>query len=896
MFPVIVRHTSLRAGLGALLAVLLLGAAPAAAADRIPITVEAPSPGAPLTVGLPFPQGALHSPDHVRVLTPDGREVPSQVTTVTTWEPADSSLKWVWVFFFAGKSDRYVVEYGPDVRRAPITGDRVTVVNDQTYDGFAEITTGPLRARIQHTAPDTTGSGFLDRVQLDLEGNGFEADDVIATGPQGRGSFLDLVDPKGLDSSRAVVEQTFVEKGSGPLHAIVRVEGEYRYGRDDNNPSPFTLRIHAYAGKPYLRVLHTLTYTGEPDRHPPIDGQHGLIATSPHNIVSEDSLEGDPRWTQANDRIAAAGLALNEQLNDPVRYRTALRGGNWWDPNAPAVVEGPVDAQRHVSVVQTGPMRSDTTSSATRRIDNVEARLIADSTTQRRAARAVGWMDVRDDRWGISVGVRHFSEEYPKELSVQPGTGSLTAYHWSPAAPPMNFARTDAEEDADLVDNFATGTAKTTELIYAFHPASTPTDTLQRTMRYVIDPPVAHAPPQWYADSRVYGPLAPRSEQFAAYERGLQYKFDWWRFNQKWEPWWGMFYYGDGKTYYFRDRWFLWTNNEPATDFMWWLHFLRTGNREAYLTALSQSRHAMDVDNVHWPTGPTYRGDTNSAIDYFETLDDSSGTPYLGMGRRHARNQWAGLMSAHVWTPGWLAAYYLAGVHRGLDVARLTADYYQRRIFGEHGLTGRRLYLSVWNLAAVYDATKDPALRKELDDRVDRMIRLQEKQGGNMIIDRYGYTQVYVANGLRKYIQLTGDEEAKAALVRHARFVRDTPPLDHQMESYLSSISTLLAGYGVSKDTSLFREAVRRAQVLKTENLTTPVKNVSSQAALVDSLTAASHLPEDRRRGGPGIWRLSSGLRVFGWTHIYNVPYLVYWLKKNGVPDVEKPAVPAAYR
>jgi hypothetical protein len=253
-------------------------------------------------------------------------------------------------------------------------------------------------------------------------------------------------------------------------------------------------------------------------------------------------------------------------------------------------------------------------------------------------------------------------------------------------------------------------------------------------------------------------------------------------------------------------------------------------------------------------------------------------------------------MSAHVWTPGWVAAYYLAGEHRGLDVARLTADYYERRIFGEHGLTGRRLYLSVWNLVEIYDATKDPAIRKELDDRVDRMIRLQNENGGNMVIDRYGYAQVYVANGLRKYIQLTGDEDARRALVRHARYVRDNPPLDHQMESYLSSISTLLAGYEVSKAPSLFREAVRRAQVLKTDSLTTPVMQGVTQEAVAESLNAASRLPDDRRRGGPGIWRLSGGLRVFGWTHAYNVPYLVHWLETNGAPDIDAPAVPDTHR
>jgi hypothetical protein len=86
--------------------VLCLVQATAEAAARLPITVERSSPGAPVTFGVPFPKGVLASPDQLRVLTADGREVPSQITEVTTWAPVDPSVKWVWVFFFADQGDR----------------------------------------------------------------------------------------------------------------------------------------------------------------------------------------------------------------------------------------------------------------------------------------------------------------------------------------------------------------------------------------------------------------------------------------------------------------------------------------------------------------------------------------------------------------------------------------------------------------------------------------------------------------------------------------------------------------------------------------------------------------------------------------------------------------------
>lgn len=134
-------------------------------ADEIPLAIENVRPGAPITMGIPFPQGELQSPEHVRVLTAEGKEIPSQITTVTTGAPADSSLKWIWVFFFADHGDRYRVEYGPDVKRTPVTGDRIRFVNDQRSYGSTEITTGPLCLVVDQK----DGGGVLDPVPFDVE-------------------------------------------------------------------------------------------------------------------------------------------------------------------------------------------------------------------------------------------------------------------------------------------------------------------------------------------------------------------------------------------------------------------------------------------------------------------------------------------------------------------------------------------------------------------------------------------------------------------------------------------------------------------------------------------------------------------------------------------------------
>ena len=856
------------------------------AADRIPLKVENVSPGAPLTLGVPFPRGVLLSPDHVRLLDRGGVEMPCQVTEVTSWGPLDSSVKWIWVFFFAGNSGEYTLEYGEGVSRAPIQGNKVMIINSQRSDGFAEINTGPLRLIVKKGE-----GGFLDKVMLDVDKNGFSDQDIIAEEPNGRGSFLDILDDAGIDPSKAVITHTVKEKGSGPLHGILRLEGEYFYTRKDNNPSPFVIRVHAYAGQSFIRVLHTLTYTGIPDKHERVEGEHALIATQSEKIIPEDR-EDDPGWMQANDRISGTGLCLKYKLTGDLNYSTGYNEGAWWEQGTEQTYIKNLQTGDNASIVQSGPKPDRIPpvpqSSSLERIGGFEARIATNGKTDKTFEKAAGRVNVSDGKWGIGIGMRHFLEEYPKEIKIDGDSSQVYAYIWSPAVEPMSFARWSNKSEGQMLGNFAQGMAKTSELVYDFHPAGETTGEVWQKLNYFLNPPTAHVDPHWYAESKVYGSFAAKAESFPEYERGLDYKMDWMLFNQQWEPWYGMFDYGDFMTHYFKDEWKMWANNEPAQDFMLWMQYMRTGERRYYLAAEALSRHSMDVDNIHWPKAARYYGDTNPSLDYWKFKDKPAATPYLGIGRRHATQHWISLLSAHVWVQGWLASYYLTGNHRGLEAAKLTADTYSKRIWGEHGLTGRRLYLSVWNIVEVWDATKDECYFEDLKDRVRRMLNLQNglDQCTSLVIDRYGYSQVYASQALRKYLQLTGDPKVHRGLVRHARSVRDVPPWNHKYESFLSTIHSLLVGYELTGESSFFNEALARAAFLKTDKLEKPLHTIKNQKEMAQALESVSHLPTetDYHEGANmdhSIWDISQGLRVFGWTHAYNVPYLLYWLRKE---------------
>ena len=874
--------------------VALAAAAATASAGSIPLTVDRPSVDAPVTFGVPFPKGALRSVDQVRVLSAKGVEIPSQITEVATWAPVSPSVQWIWVDLITDGSSKYRLEYGPGVSRTATVQGALKIVNSQRPQGGIDVDTGVLRFHVSRAE-----GGFIETAEL---ADGAKVMKALKS-PAGRGSFLDLVDEAGPDLSRAVVTFTAIEKGSGPLHAIVRVEGEYRYARPDNRPAPFVTRIHVWAGKPWMKVLHTFVYTGVPDKRRPQEGQHAHVATRGAKILVEDPK--DEGFIAANDRIGAAGLTLTLE-EKPVRARTSTISGPWWKPGHEDRADISFGSEV-VSLLQNGPkpnrMPPVPESIGGTRIGGFSATLTNGAAVIQNAERAGGWFDVEGAQAGVTVAFKDILQEYPKAFTLNPASSTLVASIWPNSVDPMSFARyslkPENEEGIETLENGATGLAKTTEFSVGFHAAGQSAPSIMAT-RALIDPPVVSAAPRWYGTSGAFGRMAPRTDAHPEIERAIDTKFDWWLYNQSFVPWYGMWDYGDGKLNFDpkTGTWDIWGDNEPAEDLQLWMQFMRTGESRFLRAAQALSRHSMDVDNIHWPKAPVFRGDTNTSSDYWKTLGQSEGSPYVGLGRRHGAQHWLKTLSAHVWVAGWLADYYLTGDHRGLDIAIQTGDMHLRTIFGEHDLTGRRLYLSIWNLAEVWNATKDPRYKKELDARLERLLALQRQQGDSLVVDRYGYAHNYVARGLDRFLATNDNtalkSELEAAVVAHARRVRDVPPLNHQMESYLSSLGALVQGYNLTKDRGMWVEIKKRLDLMKMDPLARPIDGTWSQADLAAAIESASHLPNDPARAGDrGLWAMSNGLRVYGWTHAFTLPYALGALEEADAkarPPIKKPA------
>src|SRR3546814_10474967 len=114
-----------------------------------------------------------------------------------------------------------------------------------------------------------------------------------------------------------------------------------------------------------------------------------------------------------------------------------------------------------------------------------------------------------------------------------------------------------------------------------------------------------------------------------------------------------------------------------------------------------------------------------------------------------------------------------------------------------------------------------------MKDRVNILLELQKNsdQAGSLLIDRYGYSHVYIARGLHKYYQLTSDPKVKEALITHARWHREMPALNHKIETVYASIQSLLIGYDLSEERSFLEEALSRAEILQTDKLSKKIRS-----------------------------------------------------------------------
>lgn len=210
--------------------------------ERVPLLVRRAARLAapwPVSVGVPFPPGALGSENDLRLLGAEEDEIPMQARKLAEWP--DGSVKWALVDFQAQGPEDVVLECGRNVARAQPEAPLETVEDESKI----VVTTGPIRVEIPK-----------DRVLLPGIVSARQADGSYRRlTPTKTSRAATLVDDAGNEYQTGRPDAVVVEE-PGPERVCIRIEARHR-SRQGRSLFRSTFRVHVFRGSGAIRVLHT---------------------------------------------------------------------------------------------------------------------------------------------------------------------------------------------------------------------------------------------------------------------------------------------------------------------------------------------------------------------------------------------------------------------------------------------------------------------------------------------------------------------------------------------------------------------------------------------------------------------------------------------------------------
>ncbi len=177
-----------------------------------------------ITVGVPLPRGSLADASKLRLIHDDG-EVIYQATVVSRYRDG-RSIKWLRLSF-----------------PVPIGAQQVML----EFGRASALPANPLSVDLSSGATIDTGGGIL-RVESDGSGL-FRSGDISLALPRAV-----LIDKQGK-KHKSVADTVRLEE-NGPVMAVLRINGHHQ-AADGTRLFSFEERIHAFAGRPYVRIDYT---------------------------------------------------------------------------------------------------------------------------------------------------------------------------------------------------------------------------------------------------------------------------------------------------------------------------------------------------------------------------------------------------------------------------------------------------------------------------------------------------------------------------------------------------------------------------------------------------------------------------------------------------------------
>ncbi len=598
---------------------------PDPAAGVVPIEVlSGPSTTRfPIRSGIPFPMGTLYSLDKLRLDDAQGKEYPAQFHSLARWP--DNSLKSVLIIFIVDlkpTAQTFDLSYGAGVVRALYSSD-LQIENDITG---VTVNTSALSFRLA-----SDGMRLFQNLKIDHDAN----PQTASLQPWGGGNLFlrDAVDNVLYSSENNPNTEITVEY-SGTQYVSLKLSGVLTSTKGDKL-TDYIVRLHLFNNSPRIEVEYTLVDT-RPEND--VTAKRSTLALSATEFGLDFSGDfNGAKFVFAGDSSNAVGTVTTTHY--------LLQEGEFIHRN--------------------GKAESQTLS----------------YSGEASGQKAKGWMRLQNNGVALSVHIKDFWQQYPKEFEISPTGLKLSLF-------PARTIRGEADlkpivQSGDRYirpNSFYAprpGMAKTHRLLFNFR-AGDESDIAAVNEAFSRHRLWARAPRSWYANSRVFGRLLPAGPNSAGYDDHMRKGYlvpgfvkedaspgliyGWRDFGDRLRGGWASVSNGVKIGAFYNDT------HVGATNFI--LQFLRTFDEDWYWLGELATWHWMDIDVSH-----------SSRAGYWRK---GSKRPHLGPGEahlikhdvidHHSRN----LHKGHAHLSALPDLYLLTGDRRELEVLKEVAGWWER--------------------------------------------------------------------------------------------------------------------------------------------------------------------------------------------------------------------------
>jgi hypothetical protein len=592
----------------------------------------APMP-AGISWGVPWPRGTVSRNSSFH-LSSQAMNLPLQSWPLAFWP--DGSIKWT------GFATVVPSNFQGPITLTPGTASSSASALNVNNDGKAVLVdTGALKCAIPLSGSDLITSISISGKEIASSGQ------LVCILQSGTANNPE--DSPRRERFTSNVKHVTVEQ-SGPVRAVIKIEGIHRGVTSQREWLPFTVRLYFYSGQTSIRVVHTIVFDGD----------------------------------QEKDFVRGLGLEIDVPMRDQPLNRTirfaGTDGGLWSEPLQPGGGDAAQESGRPFNpppVFANNAIWNDfKLSQPNPNGFTIIKRTGPESTWVFSAsgARAAGLAYAGDLGGGLAVSIRNFWQSFPSGLEVQNAASTkakLIAWLWSPDAPEMDMRFYDthghglpaAYEDAQPGLSTAYGVARTSELtLFASSAFLSKPDTVALATAGTQLPLLA-APPEYIHSTGVFGvwSLPNRSTPFKkSIEDGLDSVLAYYQRQVDDRSWYGFWQYGDFIHSYSAARhvWHYdwgghaWDNTELGAPLWLWYSYLRTGRADLFRLAEAHARNTSETDTYHLG-------------------------PMRGLGSRHNVVKWGdGAKEARISQAAhWRPFYYLTTDERTGDIISEAAEY-----------------------------------------------------------------------------------------------------------------------------------------------------------------------------------------------------------------------------